>query len=246
MRWGSLHRYGSRKIYEPTAEGCCFWNLPHTRTYTRELLLPKQGEHKQTEQNRVISQNALCWWGQKYSKIRNYSNVPQPKRGPNYAWILCKHIASTVSAAKSLQSEGQEFVELRERRYGQIYRRGTILQHDWVIYPRSPNETGIWTWLWLVPGQGCSLGVTPMELRQVPALLGGSQEGNMDCQGGVPPVSREHCCWFFAHCHHLETSFYLIQLLPIWCLLPFFFIKAINSVRACWGKDLAGSEFQLV
>lgn len=79
----------------------------------------------------------------------------------------CVNPLQVASAAKSLQSE-----KLRERRYGQIYRRGTVLQCDWVIYPSDPCEMGIWTWLWLVPGQGCSLGVTPMELGQVPHTVG--------------------------------------------------------------------------
>lgn len=82
---------------------------------------------------------------------------------PGY-WVNPLQVAS---AAKSLQSE-----ELGERRYGQIYRRGAMLQCDWVTYPRSPSEMGIWTWLWLAPGQGCSLGVTPTELGQVPHIVG--------------------------------------------------------------------------
>lgn len=53
---------------------------------------------------------------------------------PGY-WVNPLQVAS---AAKSLQSE-----ELGERRYGQIYRRGTMLQCDWVTYPRSPGEMGI-------------------------------------------------------------------------------------------------------
>lgn len=53
---------------------------------------------------------------------------------PGY-WVNPLQVAS---AAKSLQSE-----ELGERRYGQIYRRGAMLQCDWVTYPRSPSEMGI-------------------------------------------------------------------------------------------------------